>query len=196
MTGHIMHKKHTVFETDIYETQCDLDLQALFQRCKAHQAQQDSVRLSNRGGYQGHYFNDAEVNDVVLANVPRMPGKSWPRVAVQAWININGPGHWNALHNHLDEQCLISGILYVRCPPNGGDLYCYDPRFLSNVGTHYQYYATDASNAGGYIQIYPRENLLLFFPPSLMHMVGPNLSDQERCSIAFNILVEPGQKLK
>jgi hypothetical protein len=196
MTGDDMHKKYTVFETDIYETQCNLDMQALFQRCKLHQTEHSSETVSNRGGYQGHNFDDPEVIDTVLANVPRLPNKPWPRISVQSWVNINGPGHWNTLHNHLDEQCLISGILYVKCPADSGDLYCYDPRFFSNVGTHYQYYATDASNAGGYIQIYPRENLLVFFPPSLMHMVGPNMSDQERCSIAFNILVEPGQKLK
>ena len=192
-----MHSKHELWPTEIYQTEGNLDTDKLFEACKQHQQKNSTVTLSNRGGYQGHYFNDSDFVKTVVSNIPSVPNKPLPDFAVQAWVNLNGPGHWNTLHNHLDEQVLISGIYYVRCPANSGDLYFYDPRYLSTVGTHYRYYCSpDGSGIGGYVELKPRENLLLFFPPSLYHMVGPNMSDQERCSIAFNILVKPKQGIK
>lgn len=190
-----MNVKYKLFETELYESMCDLDVDQLFDLCQQHQDKVKSTTLSNRGGYQGHYFSDPVFYAAVMKHLPAVPDRPLPRIDLQAWVNINGHGHWNALHNHLDEGCLISGILYVRCPKDSGDLYIYDPRYLGNVGPYYRYYANDQSNGGGYIQITPRENLLLFFPPSLMHMVGPNLSQELRCSIAFNVLAEPGQNL-
>jgi len=190
-----MHKKYTVFATDIYEVRTTVDTSALLARCHKHQQSVESLTLSNNGGYQGHNFYDQEFTDLVLSNLPIMPNQSMPKIRIQSWINLNGHGHWNSLHNHLDESCLISGVFYVCCPKNSGDIMFYDPRFLSNAGTHYRYYNTNECNSGGHISITPSENLLLFFPPSLMHMVTPNMSQEERCSIAFNIMVEPGQKL-
>jgi hypothetical protein len=182
-----MQKKYTMFGTDIYEKECDLDIDALFKRCQQHQQQIESVKKSNwNGGYQGHYFQDPEFTDMVLGCWPRNEQLPEPVVWLQSWVNINGLGHWNALHNHLDERCLLSGVFYVRCPPNSGELFIYDPRYLSSVGTFYQYYYPDD---GGYVTIQPKENMLLFFPPSIFHMVGPNMSNQERCSIAFNVMV-------
>jgi uncharacterized protein (TIGR02466 family) len=182
-----MQKKYTVFETDIYEKQCDMDLDALFARCQQHQKQVESNQKSNwNGGYQGHNFRDPEFTEMILNCYPRNSQNLELPVYLQAWVNINGLGHWNALHNHLDERCLLSGVFYVKCPPDCGELFLYDPRFLSSVGTHYQYYYP---GDGGYLAIPPKENLLLFFPPNLFHMVAPNMSKQERCSIAFNIMV-------
>ena len=182
-----MQNKISVFETDIYEKHCDLDVDSLYDRCVQHQQTTVSVKLSNwNGGYQGHDFYDKEFCDMVLQCFPRPPQMPDMQVTLQAWVNINGHGHWNALHNHLDPDCLLSGVFYVRCPQDSGDLFLYDPRYLSSAGTYFRSYYPDR---GGYIAIKPKSNLLLFFPPSLFHMVGPNMSQQTRCSIAFNILV-------
>lgn len=188
-----MHIKHSLWSTDIYNTMGDLDTDVLFEKCQQHQKQHPTVTLSNRGGYQGHDFRDTELLDLITKNIPTVAGKTLPKIQIQVWVNINGFGHWNTLHNHLDEQVMISGIYYVKSPANSGDIYFYDPRYFSTVGSFYRYYATEDDN-GGYIQIKPQENMLLFFPPSLFHMVGPNLSQEQRCSIAFNVLVVPGQK--
>ena len=185
------HSKHTLFPTDIYQVDCDINVDQLYERCLQHQEQVSTVTLSNRGGYQGHHFDDHEFTDLIFRNMPTVGDKPLDKISLQAWVNINGPGHWNTLHNHLDEQCLISGIFYVRCPTNSGNLYIYDPRFLSNTGVFYRYYH---EHDMGYMEWQPKPNLLLFFPPSLWHMVGPNMSDQTRCSIAFNILVAPASK--
>ena len=184
-----MQHKYQLFETCIYEKTCDLDLEELFDRCRQHQRLVESIKMSNwDGGYQGHGFHDSEFESMIRQCYPRNSQGLELSVNIQSWVNINGPGHWNALHNHLDEQCLLSGVFYVRCPPKSGDIFFYDPRYLSSVGTHFRYYN---QGDGGYLALTPKDNMLLFFPPSLFHMVSPNMSQQERCSIAFNIMVAP-----
>jgi hypothetical protein len=181
-----MNEKYTLFETNIFRVNGSLDVNKIFLKCQYYQQQHKNVVRSNRGGYQAHNFDDSDFTELVMKNVPVEPNKPLPKLTLQAWVNINGPGHWNTLHNHLDAHVLISGVYYVRVPLNSGDIIFYDPRFLSNVGEYYRYYHSDE---GGYISMKPESNLLLFFPPSLMHMVGPNESQEERCSIAFNLLI-------
>lgn len=184
-----MQKKFTFFGTDLYEKTCDANLDRLLQQCEKHHANEINAKFSNRGGgYQGHNFYDQEFNDMILNCFPKNPNKDLPNVTVQAWVNINATGAWNALHNHLDTNVLLSGVFYVQAPENCGNIFFYDPRYLSSVGVYYRYYYPEE---GDYFEIIPYPNLLLFFPPSLFHMVGPNLSQQQRCSIAFNLLVPP-----
>jgi hypothetical protein len=176
-----------MFGTDIFKKTCDLDLERLMAACQQHHDQVPNARVSNRGGgYQGHNFQDQEFTDMILQCFPRNPEVNLPPVRVQSWVNINGFGAWNALHNHIDTNAVISGVFYVKAPPNTGNIFFYDPRYLSSVGSYYQYYYP---GDGGYMEVEPQPNMLLFFPPSLFHMVGPNLTQQERCSIAFNIMV-------
>lgn len=182
-----MQSKYTLFETDIYNKICDLDLDHLWRVCEMHHAQRPNTNLSNRGGgYQGQMFQDRDFCDYILASFPRIPDRVLPSVYVQAWVNINGHGAWNALHNHLDTDALLSGVFYVRVPKDSGNILFYDPRYLSSVGNYYRYYAPHDQ---GYLEITPEPNMLLFFPPSLFHMVGVNSSQDTRCSIAFNIMV-------
>ena len=182
-----MQKKFNLFSTDLYLKICDLDLDRLMQVCDQHrQKQKPEIRSNRGGGYQGHEFYDKIFTEMILDCWPLSQETKTPPVEVQAWLNINGYGAWNALHNHLDTAALLSGVFYVQVPPKSGNIFFYDPRFLSSVGAHYQYYYP---NDGGYFEITPEPNMLLFFPPSLFHMVGPNLTQMQRYSIAFNILV-------
>ena len=175
-----------MFGTDIYRKTCDLDLDRLITVCDQHQQKHSTLQRSNRGGYQGHEFQDQIFKDMIMDCWPMNPEFTKPTVRLQAWLNINGFGAWNALHNHLDTDALLSGVFYVKAPKNSGNLYLYDPRVLSTTGTYYQYYYP---KDGGYMEIDPEPNMLLFFPPSLFHMVGPNLSQEQRYSIAFNIML-------
>jgi hypothetical protein len=182
-----MQKIITVFETEIFEKICELDVDSMFDRCVQHAQHNPSITRSNHnGGYQSHNFQDKEFTDLILECFPRPSGNPNVQVSLQAWVNINGPGHFNMLHNHLDSDVLISGVFYVRCPPGSGELLIYDPRYLSSVGPFFSSYYPDR---GGHLVVNPISNLLLFFSPSLFHMVGPNLSQEQRCSIAFNVLV-------
>jgi uncharacterized protein (TIGR02466 family) len=181
-------QKMSLWSTDIYQVQLDLDLDTIWSACSQHQQENQSSQRSNRGGYQGHGFHHADLTAAIEKTLPTVPGRSLSNIHLHCWVNINGFGHWNALHNHLDELCLISGVFYVSVPENSGSLWLYDPRYFGNTGTHYRYYHSDhTSYSDPAIEIQPRPNLMVFFPPSIMHMAGPNLSQDPRCSIAFNI---------
>lgn len=182
-----MGKKYTLFSTDLYEKICGMDLDRLAKVCEDHQRTNPTVKVSNRGGgYQSTEFRDPEFIGMIMECWPRNIDIPEPSVMVQAWLNINGFGAWNALHNHLDTNALLSGVFYVKVPPDSGNIFFYDPRYLSSVGTHYRYYYPED---GGYFEITPKPNMLLFFTPSLFHMVGPNLTQDQRYSIAFNIMI-------
>jgi len=105
------------------------------------------------------------------------------------WININGKGAFNVRHDH--PQSHFSGVYYVQCPKDSGEiifenphgftafdeLSCYKEEFVNNMTQHKA------------ISIKPTEGLLLIFPAHLQHSVAVNESDEERISIGFNVLV-------
>jgi len=90
------------------------------------------------------------------------------------WINVSSFSNYNTLHTHnscnltLQEEDL-SGVLYLKVPSNSGAL-CFTNPYDIN---HYEKYN-------------PVEGDLIFFNKSLPHMVEPNLSQEDRISIAFN----------
>lgn len=85
------------------------------------------------------------------------------------WVNINIPGSYNKLHNHVrpytDSQG-VSGTFYIEVPENSGNII-----FKNN----------DES-----LEIKSANNKLLLFPSYLDHEVSKNLSLLNRYSIAFN----------
>jgi len=107
------------------------------------------------------------------------------------WVNINGKGAYNVRHDH--PQAHFSGVYYVQCPENSGEiifenphgftafdeLSCYKPEFIEQTIQHKS------------VSIKPVEGLLLMFPAYLQHAVAVNQSDQERISIGFNCIVHP-----
>ena len=89
------------------------------------------------------------------------------------WGNISSFTHSNQIHNHItsltfsDQQ--LSGVVYLKVPKNSGKILFYNP-FNVNI----QYCFT------------PKENEIFLFPSVLYHSVEPNLSQEDRISIAFN----------
>ena len=137
-----------------------------------------SIERSNKGGYQ---------SPVNLVDVPIFSPlvkilnqyhfkitKDSLKTLTYLWVNISSFGNYNALHNHGTHNILkgeedLSGILYLKVPLNSGNLVFTTP--------------FDINSAQSYI---PSEGNLLFFNKSLPHSVEPNLSQEDRISIAFN----------
>ena len=105
---------------------------------------------------------------------------------VDGWANINRRGAYNTVHNH--PNCLWSGVYYVAAgepdpePPHNGKLELLDPR----VGTNMIYNKGTIFDARYVID--PIPGLMVMFPSWLNHLVHPFLGDEERISIAFNIV--------
>ena len=116
--------------------------------------------VSNIGGWQSkpHYNYDN-----ILFNTIKQTINIFDSLCiVSLWMNINGRGHHNNLHNHPD--CDYAGCFYIQTFDDCGDIY-----FESQ----------------GWKE--PEEGTILLFPSSLQHKVGENKTDKDRISSAFNI---------
>jgi hypothetical protein len=83
------------------------------------------------------------------------------------WFNAQGPGQDTSAHTHDENDELVSGVYYVNVPKNSGKLVLMDGQLT--------------------IRVMPKAGNFLFFPPTLLHRVEVNRSDEQRLSIAFNL---------
>lgn len=136
----------------------------------------------------------AEVNQAVIDYL-RAIGIDFPvDWQIHGWTNINRTGDYHDPHNH--PHCYLSGTYYVKMPQAAGPrrqradvrpnrITFYDPRtafnMLSIKGDPY----VDPEHT-----ILPEPGLLMLWPAGLMHFVHPNLSDETRVSISFNIILK------
>lgn len=98
------------------------------------------------------------------------------------WLNINSPGSYNHLHNHVGS--VLSGVYYVEANAHQGNL-----QFERSDGAEYHipeyvdketyYTSTRATYAA-------KTGALYVFPGWLKHSVQGNNSNTDRISISFN----------
>lgn len=106
-----------------------------------------------------------------------------------SWINRHRRGHSAGAHIH--NNSLISGVLYLQATEGSGDL-VFHRQALSLVP-----FPPALDLDADKFNIYnckswghkPKTNDICLFPSVLMHSVDPNESDEERCSLAFNVFV-------
>jgi uncharacterized protein (TIGR02466 family) len=114
---------------------------------------------------------------------------------IHGWANINRKGDYHDPHNH--PHSYLSGTYYVKIPqetknkskqrsdvrPNS--ITFYDPRPGFNMQSIKNDPYIDPEHT-----ILPTPGLLMLWPASLMHFVHPNLEDETRVSISFNIILK------
>lgn len=111
--------------------------------------------------------------------------------SIRGWANINRRGDYHAPHNHAWSY--LSGTYYVKMPRETGDLGAagqaspaaisyYDPRVAVNMLA----LGGEAQGLHEYT-VKPEAGTLLLWHASLTHSVQPNLSEDTRISISFNI---------
>lgn len=114
--------------------------------------------------------------------------------SVQGWPNVNRLGDYHDLHNH--PGAYLSGTYYLKIPTtreamrNRSDvrpscITFYDPRPGVNM---------NAIKGDPYIDpehtVAPAPGLLMLWPGFLNHFVHPNLSQETRMTISFNIVLK------
>ena len=113
---------------------------------------------------------------------------------LHGWANINRFGDYHDLHNH--PHSYLSGTYYVALPsgpPRAGSrndlspgaISFYDPRPQANMNA----IRGDAQISPQHT-IQPRPGMILMWPAFLHHLVHPNLSDEKRISISFNLVLK------
>ena len=114
---------------------------------------------------------------------------SWRLVG---WYNTNRYGDHHAPHTH--PNAYLSGTYYVRVPPapasvddplaRPGCISFYDPRSGANMVT-----VGPEPDARSAHVVRPTAGTLLMWPSPLQHYVHPNLSEEHRVTISFNLMM-------
>jgi uncharacterized protein (TIGR02466 family) len=122
-----------------------------------------------------------------------------PNWSLFGWYNVNRYGDHHAPHTH--PLCYLSGTYYVRMPPaptsaedssaHSGCISFYDPRSGANMVT----VGTEPDARSSYL-VRPTAGTLLMWPSPVQHYVHPNLSQEHRITISYNLTIERGNSAK
>ncbi len=117
--------------------------------------------------------------------------------SLQGWANVNRRGDYHNLHNH--PHSYLSGTYYVQVPVlqeagsrsdlNPGAISFFDPRGQANMNAILGDGQIDPE-----LRIQPEAGLILLWPSFLHHLVHPNLSDELRVSVSFNVVLKNGDQ--
>lgn len=106
---------------------------------------------------------------------------------IGAWCNFNETrSAMNYPHAH---EGTLSGVFYVKAPPHSGRLILQNPG-MNSLWQGIKFCKEKSSFTSEAVFVEPREGDLILFPSYLPHFVEPNLHDDARISISFNILLE------
>lgn len=106
------------------------------------------------------------------------------QVITEAWININGRGHFNYSHDHPGS--LFSAVYYVNGGADKGELEFKTPITAHTYTISNEMVSGFNAFTGHAMVIPPVTGDLLIFPAWLLHRVNMSRSDDVRISIAFN----------
>ena len=105
------------------------------------------------------------------------------------WAIINPKYACNQSHIHGNN--LISAAYYVKFPKNSGNISFVDPR-PSTLFLNPRCQKTNSLNEQE-VTVHPKTGALVMFPSYLWHWVAPNLSDEDRVILSFNVSQYPLQ---
>jgi uncharacterized protein (TIGR02466 family) len=117
---------------------------------------------------------------------------------LQGWANVNRLGDYHDPHNH--PHAYLSGTYYVRVPASRrttrnradlrpGCISFYDPRVTNMAAIR------DDPQSEPEHTVAPAAGMILLWPSFLMHFVHPNLADEPRISVSFNLMLKNPQGL-
>lgn len=179
---------YDLFPSTVWKGYCEeIDNFLLEEKIYKFSKKEKSTQVSNIGGYQGHNFFDMNLFDSIKKRIPQRKDKPFSSIDIDAWININKKGDYNKRHIHFDSQLFLSGVYYVKVPEKSGDIRFYNPRGCMSDATFDHYYFNDGH---AYQALSPKEGMILFFPTWLEHDVEENLSNENRISVSFNVIVK------
>jgi uncharacterized protein (TIGR02466 family) len=165
--------------------------------------EKDRAHADMTGDYLGGKFLEVEHPAVnwlrqcfqrAIADYSAEAGITYELVwSVQAWPNINMRGDYHNLHNH--PHSWLSGTYYVAVPEHGGATHRTDlnPNAISFFDPRPQANMNAIAGDGQFDpehRIQPKPGQLLLWPAFLHHLVHPNLSDEARISVSFNVVLK------
>ncbi len=114
-------------------------------------------------------------------------GLKHPKASISGmWANINPRGGQSSAHTHPNN--FLSAVYYLQVPPGEGEIHFVDPRPQAEVMLPPT--AQDNRFNGNRRIMEVQAGRLVMFPAWLRHSVPPNKGDQERVSIAVNLMLD------
>ncbi len=143
---------------------------------------------------EGPNWLRAQINQTVIAYLQSIGIDYSVNWQIHAWANINRAGDYHDPHNH--PHAYLSGTYYLKMPGEGAKkrqrsdvrpnaITFYDPRTGFNMSSIRNDPYVDPE-----LTVMPKPGLLMMWPAALMHFVHPNLSDETRISLSFNIVLK------
>ena len=179
-----------IFKVAVFEVHLDRDVSALTKIALSQKENSPQGRkLSNQGGWQSDDIGllggefDLLFQDLTILVSSVSGFLDYPSVTLEnAWLNINGHMDFNWDHTHPGST--LSGVYYIKVPPNSGDIKFVNP---AAEGTGQFRTSNFSSYNASTWSFKPEENVVYLFPSWLRHRVLPNLNtEQQRISLAFN----------
>ena len=97
------------------------------------------------------------------------------------WVNISDPGSFQEQHNHIGNNNIFSGVIWIDARENSGDLVFRNPyNNLLNI-------LPKNNNIRSRVIYRPFNRGICLFPAFLEHSVRVNKSGFRRISVSFNI---------
>jgi uncharacterized protein (TIGR02466 family) len=166
-----------LFGIPIFITKTDLDMTSIIEEIYKIKETDSGRLVSNIGGWQSSdddYHTREEFKPLFDEINQALKMYRSDAEIYQSWINVNGKGDLNNIHDH--EGCYLSGCVYLQVPEHSGRLVFHNPMLT-------KYLLNDKQK-----DIEPEDGMIIFFPDWLLHSVTENFSNDNRISIAFNIL--------
>ena len=154
--------------------------------------------VSNIGGFQTKlvdkdflpFFNfvnliDNEINKALSVLNFKNVSSVTP---TQCWFNVNRKGHINNLHTHSGSDLAL--VYYIELPKNnieGGSIIFSNPDYFTPM-KDLKADSFNEYNSATYRYV-PKKHNLLIFESHLQHNVEPNLTDEARITMSFNLKI-------
>jgi uncharacterized protein (TIGR02466 family) len=132
-------------------------------------------------------INIVQANVMEVANFLQWDLNTFNVSIATCWAMVNSKFASNSVHNHPNS--ILSGVYYVQAPENCGGVFFGDPRPASQMLIPPVVEFNPWTLPRVVYKAY--EGSMLLFPSWLPHGVEPNLSDEDRVSISFNIGMIP-----
>ena len=183
-----------VFITSIFEGNVDsIDNEKIVQEVNWIRSKDPGRKMPKHAGWHSNQVEAAdvekttEISKVVKSvynaaqNVSNIIGYKNPLVFQACWLNINNPGNFNEQHRHPSTN--LSAVYYIKAEENSGSItFIRDGR----VEDYFRHTNNLTPHNAPRVTEEARTNKFYIFPSYLDHKVDPNLSNEERISMAFN----------
>lgn len=192
-------KNDIIFPVFLYKIKLDIDNDKILQEClQLREMDPKGVKFSNIGGWQSSNYCLMDIDRNLIPNIQTLAfnvmlaandivndydlnvefgidGCEW-------WININEKDCYNVLHSH--PGCDIIALYYPKISgDNDGTV-----TFIRTDGAQYNSLYENNNGLLNY-DLIGEEGTIYLLPSHLLHFVRPNLSNDYRVSIAFNLSI-------